>query len=152
MVQTIKRVLRSLKMKNQKSEGLNYKEFIRLLGLQEFDSQQERMIALRLSLLEGFLNLSDDSFQGQQHSTSSKKSRERSKQSKKDREKLREMAGNDDWNFAPGSLTIVDLSCPFIGNDLACTLFDIMLGLFLGDREECGRIVVLDEAHKVRFS
>ncbi|RYP15833.1 hypothetical protein DL767_010277 [Monosporascus sp. MG133] len=52
------------------------------------------------------------------------------------------------WAFEPGSLTIVDLSDPFISSDEACTLFSICLSIFLEKRHRCGRIVALDEAHK----
>ncbi|RYP91349.1 hypothetical protein DL770_002489 [Monosporascus sp. CRB-9-2] len=52
------------------------------------------------------------------------------------------------WAFEPGSLTIVDLSDPFISSDEACTLFSICLSIFLEERHRCGRIVALDEAHK----
>lgn len=55
------------------------------------------------------------------------------------------------WEFSPGSLTIIDLSDPFIGSNDACTLFSICLSIFLNERNKCGRVVVLDEAHKVRF-
>ncbi|RYP27595.1 hypothetical protein DL768_011236 [Monosporascus sp. mg162] len=53
------------------------------------------------------------------------------------------------WAFEPGSLTVVDLSDPFISSDEACTLFSICLSIFLEERHKCGRIVALDEAHKV---
>ncbi|XXH01566.1 hypothetical protein Hte_007926 [Hypoxylon texense] len=52
------------------------------------------------------------------------------------------------WSFDPGSLTIVDLSDPFFSSDDACTLFSICLSIFLEERHKCGRVVVLDEAHK----
>ncbi|KAF3061101.1 hypothetical protein GL218_04120 [Daldinia childiae] len=57
-------------------------------------------------------------------------------------------SSEDIWAFEPGSLTIVDLSDPFIGSDEACTLFSICLSIFLEERNKCGRIVALDEAHK----
>ena len=56
------------------------------------------------------------------------------------------------WNFEPGILTIVDLSCSFVDDNAACALFNICLELFLESRGSVGRIVVLDKAHKVRFS
>ncbi|KAI1373855.1 hypothetical protein F4677DRAFT_455642 [Hypoxylon crocopeplum] len=52
------------------------------------------------------------------------------------------------WAFEPGSLTIVDLSDPFLSSDDACALFSICLSIFLEERNKCGRVVVLDEAHK----
>ncbi len=44
---------------------------------------------------------------------------------------------------------IVDLSCPFVDGNAACALFDICLELLLEDRSNVGRIVALDETHKV---
>ncbi|KAM0812014.1 putative P-loop containing nucleoside triphosphate hydrolase protein [Seiridium cardinale] len=52
------------------------------------------------------------------------------------------------WTFEPGTLTIVDLSDPFINSDDACVLFSICLSIFLEGREKCGRVVAMDEAHK----
>ncbi|KAI1660263.1 hypothetical protein F4813DRAFT_401205 [Daldinia decipiens] len=57
-------------------------------------------------------------------------------------------AQEDIWAFEPGSLTIVDLSDPFLSSDDACSLFTICLSIFLEGRNKCGRIVALDEAHK----
>ncbi|KAK8096339.1 uncharacterized protein PG998_014207 [Apiospora kogelbergensis] len=57
-------------------------------------------------------------------------------------------AEEDIWTFAPGSLTIVDLSDPFVSSDDACALFSICLSIFLEDRGTCGRVVAMDEAHK----
>lgn len=51
-----------------------------------------------------------------------------------------------------GGLTIVDLSCPFVDENSACALFSICFSLFLKRRNAGGRIVSLDEAHKVRES
>ncbi|OTB19957.1 hypothetical protein K445DRAFT_313751 [Daldinia sp. EC12] len=52
------------------------------------------------------------------------------------------------WSFEPGSLTIVDMSDPFLSSDEACTLFSICLSIFLEERNKCGRVVAMDEAHK----
>ncbi|RYO76082.1 hypothetical protein DL766_010225 [Monosporascus sp. MC13-8B] len=54
------------------------------------------------------------------------------------------------WAFGPGSLTIVDLSNPFISFDEAYTLFSICLSIFLEKRHKYGRIMALNEAHKAR--
>ncbi|KAM0227436.1 hypothetical protein ACHAPO_011561 [Fusarium lateritium] len=51
-------------------------------------------------------------------------------------------------SFMAGQLTIVDLSCPCVTAEAACSLFNICLGLFLEQRATVGRIVALDEAHK----
>lgn len=58
------------------------------------------------------------------------------------------MKGND-WTSSPGKLIIVDLSSPFMNVDSACALFEICLGVFLKQKMDTGRIVALDEAHKV---
>ena len=43
-----------------------------------------------------------------------------------------------------------DLSCPFVDEKTACDLFEMCLTIFLETRGDVGRIVALDEAHKVR--
>lgn len=53
------------------------------------------------------------------------------------------------WSFEPGTMTIVDLSDPMVSSDDACSLFSICLSIFIETRAKCGRMVVLDEAHKV---
>lgn len=51
-------------------------------------------------------------------------------------------------DFDPQTLLIVDLSCPFITEADACSLFSIFLQVFLGQRVNHGLVVALDEAHK----
>ncbi|KAH0833607.1 hypothetical protein FOPE_03355 [Fonsecaea pedrosoi] len=46
------------------------------------------------------------------------------------------------------TMLIVDLSCPFITESDACTLFSIFLQIFLGQRDKSPLIIALDEAHK----
>lgn len=52
-------------------------------------------------------------------------------------------------DFSPGTILIVDLSCPFVTEGDACALFSIFLSIFLNKRSDHGMIVALDEAHKV---
>ncbi|KAH0559631.1 hypothetical protein GP486_003854 [Trichoglossum hirsutum] len=52
------------------------------------------------------------------------------------------------WDFQPGTLTIVDLSCPFVDEKTACMMFDVCLSVFLEQNSKVGKMVVLDEAHK----
>lgn len=54
----------------------------------------------------------------------------------------------DLFSTVPGTLTIVDLSDPFLDSSTTCTLFDIFLSLFLSSRPEAGMLICLDEAHK----
>ncbi|KAI3399517.1 hypothetical protein diail_6539 [Diaporthe ilicicola] len=57
--------------------------------------------------------------------------------------------GGNDWAPRAGQLTIVDLSCPCVTPEGACSLFNICLSLFLEqDAHRVGRVVALDEAHK----
>jgi hypothetical protein len=56
----------------------------------------------------------------------------------------------DVFDFEEGSITIVDLSCPFVDENTACVLFNIALGVFLQDSTPgAGKVVAIDEAHKV---
>ncbi|KAK4891665.1 hypothetical protein LTR49_028655 [Elasticomyces elasticus] len=51
-------------------------------------------------------------------------------------------------DLQPGTLTVVDLSNPFVDTATVCTLFDICLSVAKEKRPECGMVVALDEAHK----
>jgi hypothetical protein len=51
-------------------------------------------------------------------------------------------------SFKPGEITIIDLSDPFLTPSTACILFKLGLEQFLQSRAP-GKMVVLDEAHKV---
>jgi hypothetical protein len=51
-------------------------------------------------------------------------------------------------DFKPGEVTIIDLSDPFLTPSTACILFKLGLELFLQSTAS-GKMVVLDEAHKV---
>jgi hypothetical protein len=55
-------------------------------------------------------------------------------------------------NLQPGSLTIVDLSCPCVTAEGACALFNMCLSIFLEQKTKSGRVVALDEAHRVNSS
>lgn len=48
-----------------------------------------------------------------------------------------------------GTVIIVDLSCLCVTSESACALFNICLGMFMEQKEDIGRVVALDEAHKV---
>ncbi|KAA8895659.1 hypothetical protein FN846DRAFT_784756 [Sphaerosporella brunnea] len=53
------------------------------------------------------------------------------------------------FDFTEGSITIVDLSCPFVDENTACVLFNIALSTFLQDSTPgAGKVVAVDEAHK----
>ncbi|RMY54380.1 hypothetical protein D0865_04752 [Hortaea werneckii] len=48
----------------------------------------------------------------------------------------------------PGTLTIVDLTDPFLDASTVCMLFDICLALFKQNRPSSGLVIGLDEAHR----
>lgn len=50
--------------------------------------------------------------------------------------------------FAPGQLTIIDLSDPFVDSASACGLFEIITRLFVRADVGTGKVLVVDEAHK----
>jgi hypothetical protein len=52
--------------------------------------------------------------------------------------------------FNPGEITIMDMSCPFVDANTACILFKIGLQRYLQSSVQ-GKMIVLDEAHKVRL-
>lgn len=106
--------------------GFAYHEFRRRLTEVKWAAGQEVPLKLRLQLLDTFLA----------PSTLTETSRPA-------------QAEEDIWAFAPGSLTIVDLSDPFMASEDACALFSICLSIFMEDRGTCGRVVAVDEAHKV---
>lgn len=144
-------------MKNQDTAGLDYKDFRFRLTLERFNDGQLAMLNTRLQLLESFMFRP-----GAPGSTSTSQARPKYADTKKGKAQMSEWQEKEDerarariakegiWSFRPGSLTIVDLSCPFVDESAACAMFNICLALFLEDREECGRVVALDEAHKVR--
>lgn len=51
--------------------------------------------------------------------------------------------------FSASQLTIIDLSDPFIDSTSACGLFEIIVRLFVRAEVGTGKILVVDEAHKV---
>ncbi|KAK6971319.1 p-loop containing nucleoside triphosphate hydrolase protein [Favolaschia claudopus] len=50
--------------------------------------------------------------------------------------------------FSAGDVVLVDLTDPFLDGLTASVLFDIVLGTFTQWETPCGKLVVLDEAHK----
>lgn len=51
--------------------------------------------------------------------------------------------------FSKGQLTIIDLSDPFLDAASACGLFEIIVRLFIRAEVDTGKVLVVDEAHKV---
>lgn len=122
------KILRDMARTNQGRDTFNYNEFKRKIENEEFVRGQTRPLQMRLDVLESFFEPGTVVAKGH---------------------KQPQKSINDIWQFEKGSLTIVDLSCPFVGPDDACALFNICVSLFLKNRSHAGRMIALDEAHKV---
>lgn len=122
------KILRDMARTNQGRETFNYNEFKRKIEDEEFVRGQARPLQMRLDVLESFFEPGTVISKGH---------------------KQPQKSISDIWQFEKGSLTIVDLSCPFVGPDDACALFNICVSLFLKDRTHAGRMIALDEEHKV---
>ncbi len=60
-------------------------------------------------------------------------------------------AGSEEQRFASGRVTIVDLSDPFVDPAMAGAIFEICIRLFQRADVDTGKVLVVDEAHKVSF-
>lgn len=124
---SVLRILREMALEPDSKPGIDYRDFRTRVEMLDLSLGQKIPLGLRLDLLQEFI-------EEQQQKTKANKHL-----SKK---------GND-WEPVPGRLTIIDLSCHFLDVSTACTLFDIYLGVFLEQKLDIGRLVALDEAHKV---
>ncbi|KAK5711483.1 hypothetical protein LTR17_018358 [Elasticomyces elasticus] len=122
-VEVIQRILRQMAVSGQ-GRGFNYGKFLQLLDQAGLPTEQQRPMRLRLDLLHSFM---------------------RWPPSKTD---LKRKTARKLLDLQPGTLTVVDLSDPFIDTATVCTLFDICLSVAKEKRPECGMVVALDEAHK----
>ncbi|KAJ5513402.1 hypothetical protein N7463_002954 [Penicillium fimorum] len=125
-------ILRDMAIANQGKSGFNYSAFKLLLQREQFLKGQLMPLNMRLGVLESFFE------PGSVPGASPDKSKNPD--------------ADDAWKFPPGTLTIIDLSCPFAGQEDACALFNIAVSLFLKNRHDTGRIIALDEAHKFMTS
>lgn len=144
---------------NRGGVGVNFDEFKIRLTLERLNDGQMTMLNMRLQLLESFLHSPEKPgatptrHHGKKpHFENTKEGREiqRKWYAEQDARMKAEIAKSGIWLFEPGTLTIVDLSCPFVDEGAACAMFNICLAIFLENRGHTGRIVALDEAHKVR--
>lgn len=123
------KILRGMAIANQGRGGFDYARFKLLLGAEPFIQGQMVPLNMRLQVLESFFE--PGSVPGAAPANKLKKNTKGLS------------------SFDPGTLTIIDLSCPFVGAEDACALFNIALSLFLKGRHEAGRVIAMDEAHKV---
>ncbi|KHJ31699.1 putative p-loop containing nucleoside triphosphate hydrolase [Erysiphe necator] len=147
---SISRILRELRTEQQLSNlPFNYADFKRAVLQCTLLPGQLGPLNQRLDTLESFMPKSQTDLQqkSQQESPKKKKKKGPPVQVNNDRPNHTEASGNN-WSIQPGTLTIVDLSCPCVTSDAACALFNMCLNLFLEQPTNVGRIIALDEAHK----
>jgi hypothetical protein len=121
-MEVIMRILREMAITGAPFSYSTFKANLDNEGLQP---GQKVMMEMRLNLLESFL---DPSCVKPTNRASSKKV--------------------DLFTTSPGTLTVVELSDPFLDSSTTCTLFSILLDVFLAARPTSGLLVCLDEAHK----
>lgn len=141
-------------VESQGAQGLDYDAFRKRIDGEAFTGQQTAPLKLRLELLESFIDRRSKTEEGQQEpifpdTKAGKQARLKWFVQKAQERSIEKQSADRAWDFEPGSLTIVDLSCPFVDESSACGLFGICLDLFLESRNTASRIVALDEAHKV---
>jgi len=130
---TIYRILRQMRMEQQAIGGsFNYIRFKWEVEAAELNPTQRVPLNRRLDTLESFM----PAFQTQILLPN---------------KCIRNRRGRNanDWTPQHGHLTIVDLSCPCVTPEGACSLFNICLSIFLEQNMTTGRVIALDEAHKV---
>ncbi|KAJ5347288.1 hypothetical protein MYU51_004293 [Penicillium brevicompactum] len=127
-LEVVMKILRGMAIANQGRSGFDYPQFKFLLQSEPFIQGQMVPLNMRLQVLESFFE--PGSVPGAATTSI-----------------LKENAKGL-GSFPPGTLTIIDLSCPFVGSEDACALFNIALSLFLKKRHEAGRVIAMDEAHK----
>ncbi|KAL7912662.1 hypothetical protein GGI35DRAFT_476499 [Trichoderma velutinum] len=135
------RILRELRYEEQElGTTFNYREFKRRLMDETLAAGQLQPLTQRLDTLESFM------VKEQVVKIGKKKA-------------LQSQGKGNNWepkasHLTPrklhqaGQLTIVDLSCPCVTEETACSLFNICLELFIQHKSNVGLVVALDEAHK----
>ncbi|KAF4499430.1 hypothetical protein FAGAP_4388 [Fusarium agapanthi] len=132
------RILRDMRIAQQQTNSaFDYKAFKTAISKKSLTEGQLLPLQQRLETLESFM-VTEQTF--------AKGSASRLKAQPKG--KGNTSTPGVEWDLLPGELTIVDLSCPCVTAETACSLFNICLSLFLEQEPTIGRIVALDEAHK----
>ncbi len=160
--QVVCNILRRMAVESEGAPGFDYAIFKSRLLDEGFTDKQNGPLRLRLNLLESFMDIPPQAgnqppsikpiFPPTKQGAKAPRRWELAERAKTEAALAKSRSKPDIWSFQTGSLTIVDLSCPFIDDGAACVLFNICLALFLEDRSNASRIIALDEAHKVRLS
>ncbi|KAK0725762.1 hypothetical protein B0H67DRAFT_479470 [Lasiosphaeris hirsuta] len=139
----VNRILRELRVEQQRTDAsFSYTAFKRMLADENLTEMQLSPLRQRLETLESFM-VKD---QAKAFDMFSRNYPNNNKPPPKRPVTTRQ---GTDWTPRSGQLTIVDLSCPCVTAEMACSLFNISLSLFLEQSPaSVGRIIALDEAHK----
>ncbi|KAI1775458.1 hypothetical protein F4818DRAFT_451751 [Hypoxylon cercidicola] len=136
-VHVIHRILRDLRLEQQTTNSsFKYASFKERLESELLTSAQRGPLTQRMDTLESFL-VKEQAAPSRGSGTKTRYTWQSSKRP----------AGND-WEPKPGQLTVVDLSCPCVTAETACSLFNICLSIFMEQAPSVGCVVALDEAHK----
>ncbi|SPJ78835.1 uncharacterized protein FTOL_07226 [Fusarium torulosum] len=137
----ISRILRDMRITQQQTDcAFDYKAFKNAIDQESLTEGQLVPLQQRLETLESFMVKSQTLVDNP-----SRKSKDKYKK------KAESAMEGENWELnvsMGGQLTIVDLSCPCVTAEAACSLFNICLSLFLEQKATIGRVVALDEAHK----
>lgn len=155
---TVKRILREMRILQQESgTAFDYSNFKQRVLNSDLTPAQLEPLKQRLDTLESFMPRVQTTLPNTQNKGFGKKSRVSRGSNGSSWELV--VRGNLTTRLVlllisskPSRLTIVDLSCPCISPETACSLFNVCLAIFLEQEANVGRIVALDEAHKVRHS
>lgn len=132
----VNRILRDLRLEQQRTGSrFNYAAFRRMIEEEPLTMAQRNPLIQRMDTLQSFMV--KEQAEASQFSSSGNE----------EKKGVTRHAGNN-WTPMPAQLTIVDLSCPCVTAETACSLFNICLSLFLEQDSTVGRIIALDEAHK----
>ncbi|KAL1898083.1 hypothetical protein Cpir12675_002031 [Ceratocystis pirilliformis] len=138
---TIMRILRELRINQQQQGGsFNYQEFKSAIKAEPLTKEQSAPLQQRLETLESFMVKQDECKKWMTRNDKPENSTFHSVKG--------QGQGGIDWKPVGGQLTIIDLSCPCVTAEQACSLFDICLSLFLEQNTDLGRVIALDESHK----
>ncbi|KAG8664114.1 hypothetical protein FPOAC2_10346 [Fusarium poae] len=130
----VSRILRDMRIAQQQTNSaFNYKAFKTAISTEPLTEGQLLPLQQRLETLESFMVAEQTCANG-----SASRSKEKGSTSTQ----------GIKWDLLAGELTIVDLSCPRVTVETACSLVNICLSLFLEREHTIGRVVALDEAHK----
>lgn len=127
----MEKVLREMAFDPKSVQGFDYGKFCMKIEAENLDKAQKKHFEMRQGLLKSFMR------EGIMRHTGGKKI-------------LDHVPANASiFDVDPGCLTIVDLTDPMLDGGAACSLFDICMSNYLREPKDYGRVVALDEAHKV---